>query len=103
MVTASDASLPMTPEEYRQRYLALQRAAQESAARRPAPSGNDGNPAIVPADRIVSEETIPGGWYWSARLTSGQTLRIVNDGATSGVSALFWNADDTSERYNAGD
>jgi urea carboxylase-associated protein 2 len=36
-------------------------------------------------------------------LTRGQTLRIVNDGATAGVSALFWNQDDTSERYNAGD
>jgi urea carboxylase-associated protein 2 len=103
MVNASSASLPTTPEEYRERYLALQRAAQASAARRPTLGGNDGNPAIIPADLIVAEETIPGGWYWSARLARGQTLRIVNDGATSGVSALFWNADDTSERYNAGD
>jgi urea carboxylase-associated protein 2 len=103
MVTASTASLPTTPEEYRRRYLELQRAAQASAANRPALGGKDGNPDIIPADRIIAEETIPGGWYWSARLQRGQTLRIVNDGGTHGVSALFWNADDTSERYNAGD
>jgi urea carboxylase-associated protein 2 len=103
MVTAPSTALPTTPEEYRQRYLELQRAAQASAARRPAPGGNDGNPVVIPAGRIVAEETIPGGWYWSARLQRGQTLRIVNDDGTHGVSALFWNADDTSERYNAGD
>lgn len=103
MVIASSAPQPTTPEEYRQRYLELQRAAQASAANRPPLGVNDGNPAIIPADRIIAEEIIPGGWYWSARLQRGQTLRIVNDGGTSGVSALFWNADDTSERYNAGD
>src|SRR5260221_14710083 len=103
MVTASSASLPPSPGEYRQRYLELQRAAQASAARRPAVAADDRNPAALPAELIVAEETIPGGWYWSARLRRGESLRIVNDGATSGVSALFWNADDTSERYNAGD
>jgi uncharacterized protein len=102
-VTASSASPPTTPEEYRQRYLELQHAAQASAARRPALGRGDANPALIPADRIIAEETIPGGWYWSARLQRGQTLRIVNDGGTHGVSGLFWNADDTSERYNAGD
>jgi len=40
----------------------------------------------VPAELVVLEETVPGGWYWSARLMRGETLRIVNDGATSGVS-----------------
>jgi uncharacterized protein len=103
MMTASSAALPTTPEEYRRRYLALQRAAQESAARRPAAADDSRNPAILPAALVVREETIPGGWYWSTRLTRGETLRIVNDAATSGVSALFWNADDTSERYNAAD
>ena len=103
MVTEPSASLPTTPEEYRRRYVELQRAAQESAARRPAVAGDERNPAVLPAELIVREETIPGGWYWSTRLTRGQSLRIVNDDATSGVSALFWNADDTSERYNAAD
>jgi urea carboxylase-associated protein 2 len=93
---------PTTPEEFRQRYLELQRAAREKGTLRPALE-DSGNPAVLPADAIVVEEIIPGGWYWSASLTRGQTLRIVNDGATGGVSALFWNQDDTSERYNAGD
>lgn len=101
-VMPRDLSGPTAPEELRQRYLELQRAARERGARRPALESS-GNPAALPADAIVTEETIPGGWYWSASLTRGQTLRIVNDGATGGVSALFWNQDDTSERYNAGD
>jgi urea carboxylase-associated protein 2 len=33
----------------------------------------------------------------------GQSLRLVNDHATHGVAALFWNADDTSERFNPAD
>jgi uncharacterized protein len=96
-------SLPTTPEELRQRYLELQRAAQASAARRPATAADERNPTVLAADVVVHQETIPGGWYWSTRLALGQTLRIVNDGGASSVAALFWNADDTSERYNAGD
>jgi urea carboxylase-associated protein 2 len=101
-LTPQASSGPTTPEEFRQRYLELQRAAREKGARRPALAGS-GNPAALPADAIVVEETIPGGWYWSASLARGQSLRIVNDGATGGVSTLFWNQDDPSERYNAGD
>src|SRR5260370_2364751 len=101
-VTPKASSAPTTPEEFRQRYLDLQRAAREKGALRPALEGS-GNPAALPADAIVVEETIPGGWYWSASLRRGQSLRIVNDGATGGVSALLSNQDDPSERYNAGD
>jgi len=46
---------------------------------------------------------IPAGWYWSRRVARGTTLRIINDHATPGVSALFWNASDTSERFNPAD
>jgi uncharacterized protein len=52
---------------------------------------------------IEREETIPPGWYWTCRMTRGQSLRIVNERATPGVSALFWNAHDTSERFNPAD
>jgi urea carboxylase-associated protein 2 len=100
--TLQASSGPMTPEDYRQRYLELQREAREKDAAHPALAGS-GNPTALPADSIIVEETIPGGWYWSATLVRGETLRIVNDGATAGVSALFWNRDDASERYNAGD
>jgi uncharacterized protein len=92
----------MTPEEYRRRYFELKRAAQDAAARMPA-GRLPQNPSIVPRDLLIADETIPPGWYWTARVARGQTLRLVNDGATPGVSALFWNAHDPSERYNAGD
>ena len=101
-VTPQASKAPTTPEEFRQRYVQLQRTAREKGARHP-PIESGGSPTTLPADTVVVEETVPGGWYWSAPLVRGQTLRIVNDGATSGVSALFWNRDDTCERYNAGD
>jgi urea carboxylase-associated protein 2 len=61
------------------------------------------NPAVIPRELLVTEETIPPGWYWTARIPRGQSLRLVNDEAGPGLSALFWNAHDPSERYNAGD
>ncbi len=33
----------------------------------------------------------------------GERLRIVNPGGRAAVATLIWNADDSSERYNAGD
>ena len=92
----------LRPEDYRLRYLELKNRARESGGLRLAAHQAD-NPKNLPKAAIVAEETIPGGWYWTERLPRGTTLRIVNDDATAGVSAVFWNADDTSERYNAGD
>ncbi len=96
-------SLPATPEEFRQRYFELQRAAQANAKRRPVAEDDGSGAMLVAAELTILDETVPGGWYWSARVERGRTLRIVNETARSSVSALFWNADDTSERYNAGD
>jgi urea carboxylase-associated protein 2 len=58
---------------------------------------------VIDAAAILRQETIAGGWYWSLRVARGQTLRLVNTAGNAGVSVLIWNADDTSERYNAGD
>ncbi len=93
----------LSSDQHRARYLELKRVALENAA-----VFDSGAPAAAVARAldpalIVSESTIPAGWYWSARLARGQTLRIVNTSGTPGVSAFFWNADDPSERYNAGD
>ncbi len=52
---------------------------------------------------VLLDETIPGGAYWSRVLDRGTTLRIVDLEGSRGVSALFYNADRTSERYNAAD
>ena len=88
-----------TPEQHRQRYFALKAQAREKSR----PSGRAAAAPTLAAHQVIHREIIPGGWYWTARLARGQALRIVNTHATPGVSALFWNADDTSERYNQGD
>lgn len=91
-----------SPEFYRQRYLELKSRAQEKNLRRPRAAMAD-TPVEIPKDAIATEEVIPGGWYWTHTIKRGQTLRLVCDSATHGVSVLMWNADDTSERFNPAD
>ncbi|MBX3497450.1 MAG: DUF1989 domain-containing protein [Parvibaculum sp.] len=62
-----------------------------------------GNPATIAGDLVRLTETVPGGWGWSGTIARGDTLRIVNRGATPGVSILLYNAADPTERFNAGD
>jgi urea carboxylase-associated protein 2 len=89
-----------TPEQHRARYEALKaQAGARHAAARTVP----GPPPAIEPGAILARETIAGGWYWPARVGRGQTLRLVNTSGNPGVSVLIWNADDTSERYNAGD
>src|SRR5262245_38461630 len=91
-----------SPEFYRQRYLELKQRAQEWNTRRPAASAA-ANPVAIPRDAILVEETIPGGWYWTHKVARGRTRRIASEAGTEGVSALLWNACDTSERFNPAD
>jgi urea carboxylase-associated protein 2 len=93
----------LSPAEHRARYLELKRVALGSAAVFDSNAPAAPAPHAIDAAAIVAQATIPGGWYWSTRLARGQTLRIINSSGTPGVSAFFWNADDPSERYNAGD
>jgi urea carboxylase-associated protein 2 len=86
-----------TPEQHRARYEAL-----KAQARAKPETASAASPVIDPAT-ILTQETIAGGWYWSVRVARGKVLRLVNTAGNPGVSALIWNADDTSERYNAGD
>jgi urea carboxylase-associated protein 2 len=89
-----------TPEAHRARYMELKR----NAARRNEPRGKVPSALrALSAAEVLHEETIPGGWYWTTRVARGQRLRIVNPGGRASVSTLIWNADDLSERYNAGD
>jgi urea carboxylase-associated protein 2 len=92
----------LTPEDYRRRYFELKAKAQEANAP-PSSAIEAASPKILTADRIEREEMIPAGWYWTCHLKRGQSLRVVNLHATHGVSALFWNARDTSERFNPAD
>jgi urea carboxylase-associated protein 2 len=85
----------------RARYLEL-KAGAEAPARSPTPL--DARPPLPPtAAQLVHREVVAGGWYRSLRIARGQVLRILNPDATPGVALTLWNADDTSERYNAGD
>jgi hypothetical protein len=88
-------------EANRRRYEELKAAGQ--GPRRPLPPPTTRGSIPIEPKAIVHTDTIPGGWYTTLTLKRGQALRIVNTQATPGVSMLMWNADDTSERYNAGD
>lgn len=92
-----------TPEQHRQRYLALRAAAQARAAAAPAVNRDAVAPPEIPQHAVKHRERIPSGWYWSARLRRGEALRILNPTGTASVSALFWNAHEPTERFNAGD
>jgi uncharacterized protein len=91
-----------TPEFYRRRYEELKARAARANQGRTAPSLR-GNPELLSADLVIEHEIIPAGWYWTGKLARGHSLRVVNTEATPGVSVTFWNADDTSERFNHGD
>ena len=54
-------------------------------------------------DLVLWRETLPGGAHWSARLSRGTTLRLTDVSGGANVSALFYNAALTSERYNMPD
>lgn len=91
-----------TPEFYRRRYEELKAKAAAANARR-ASAALAHNPDVLPEALLLDQAEIPGGWYWTAKLARGQSLRIVNTQATPGVSLTLWNADDPSERFNHGD
>lgn len=62
-----------------------------------------GNPETIDEGLIRARETVPSGWAHALPLKRGETLRIVNTHGTAGVSLLFYNDRDRSERFNAGD
>lgn len=89
----------LTPPQYRARYEALQEAARARAAS-PVPVSSF---TEIPAEAVLRRERIPAGWYTALRLGCGNAIRIFNPDGTPGAAIFLWNADDTSERYNAGD
>jgi urea carboxylase-associated protein 2 len=87
---------------------AAQRARYEELYKRGKAARRDfsearGNPKDIPDDLIRWRETLPEGWGMSRVIPRGQTLRIVNTGATPGVSVLLYRAADPTERLNVGD
>lgn len=89
-------------EANKTRYEQLKAAGQAQAPRAlPGPTARGG--ATIAEDAIFARETIPGGWYWTARLKGGETIRIVNRSGRSCVSLQAWNSLDPSERLNHAD
>ena len=86
--------------ERRRRYEAL-RASGRAPARLPGPSARPAHRVAEVA--LLHHEKIPGGWYWSTLLKSGETLRLQTTLATSAVSLIAWRRDDPSERMNCAD
>jgi urea carboxylase-associated protein 1 len=58
--------------------------------------------ALDPVSAIFQHEQ-PAGEPWLHRLNQGQTLRIVDLKGNQAVDTIFYNADDTSERYSMTD
>lgn len=53
--------------------------------------------------QLILEEPLRGGQMWSRVLRRGQTLRLTDVEGGASVAALFYNAEDPSERYNMPD
>jgi urea carboxylase-associated protein 2 len=51
----------------------------------------------------ILEEPLRGGQMWSRVLRRGQSLRLTDQEGGAAVAALFYNAEDPSERYNMPD
>ncbi|HTJ79184.1 MAG TPA: urea amidolyase associated protein UAAP1 [Rariglobus sp.] len=80
----------------------------------PAPSGTSSDtprpsgpppapPAVIPTDRLLHEEILPGGAAWSATVKRGQTLRLTSLATGANVSLLAFNRHDLIDRYNMAD
>lgn len=53
--------------------------------------------------QLLLEEPLRGGQMWSRVLRRGQTLRLTDVEGGAAVAALFYNAEEPSERYNMPD
>ena len=54
-------------------------------------------------DKVVQDVVVAPDENWSAVLTPGQVLRIVDLDGKQGVDFLCYNADDPADRCNAAD
>jgi len=60
-------------------------------------------PREIPQGAVRVRVVMPAYGYWHARVPAGSCLRLDNAHGTPGVSCLFWNAGDPSERFCATD
>ena len=69
----------------------------------PRPTGPVPQPAPIPADRLLLEETLPGGAAWSFTVRRHHTLRLTALEAGANVSFLCFNRHELLDRYNMAD
>ena len=67
------------------------------------PTGPVPQPGPIPADRLIIEETLPGGAAWSFTVRRGNTLRLTALEAGANVSFLCFNRHELLDRYNMAD
>ena len=58
---------------------------------------------MIEQQQILWKETIPGGNHWSGLMRRGTALSMTDLSGGANVAALFYNADDSLERYNMPD
>src|SRR5215218_9857949 len=89
-------------EASRRRYEELRAAGQGTTPKAlPVATALDGAP-LAP-DAVAASETVPPGWYHTARLRRGEALRIIDTSGRSSVSVIGWCEKDMSERLNCAD
>jgi urea carboxylase-associated protein 2 len=54
-------------------------------------------------EAILLDEVLPGGARWSKIIKRGDKLRISTEDGLGSLSAMFYNADNTAERFNSAD
>jgi len=59
--------------------------------------------AAFAPELVLWEDTLPGGAHWSGRINRGTTLRFTDVEGAANLSALFYNVEQTTERYNMPD
>ncbi len=57
----------------------------------------------ISQEKIVLEEVLQGGGKWSKIIRRGDKIRLYAKGKNASLSALFYNADNTAERFNSAD
>jgi uncharacterized protein len=57
----------------------------------------------IKPENILLEETLPGGARWSKIIRRGDKIRISTKDGLASLSAMFYNADNTAERFNSAD
>lgn len=57
----------------------------------------------IKPESILLDEVLPGGARWSKIIKRGDKLRITTKDGLGSLSAMFYNADNTSERFNSAD